>query len=190
MFSFNLENSVLHALPDTHVWVFDDFFDAKFLLALNNFDPHPSDLRYANTMYERKYTMINFDSSYSLVEDILYAFQNPEFINTFSSFTEIPGLSADPSLYAGGVSVMTKGCFLSPHIDNSHDKTRSLYRRLNLLYYYSSETWQDSFGGCLNLYDPVSYCPLLSIAPVSNRLVVMETNPGSWHSVSPITDPS
>jgi Rps23 Pro-64 3,4-dihydroxylase Tpa1-like proline 4-hydroxylase len=46
---------------------------------------------------------------------------------------------------------MTRGHYLNPHIDNSHDKFRADYRVLDLLY-YTSPDWQVEFGGSLELW--------------------------------------
>jgi Rps23 Pro-64 3,4-dihydroxylase Tpa1-like proline 4-hydroxylase len=98
--------------------------------------------------------------------------------------TGIEGLEADPELYAGGISLMGKGDFLNPHIDNSHDARRARYRRLNLLYYISPD-WKLPNGGNLELWDERVLRPMV-IESRFNRLVVMETNRTSWHSVNPI----
>lgn len=82
---------------------------------------------------------------------------------------------------------MYMGDFLNPHIDNSHNFDRTRYRRLNLLYYVTPE-WKEEFGGCLELWDPhVSITD--TIASRFNRLVVMETNDLSYHSVSRVVAP-
>lgn len=71
---------------------------------------------------------------------------------------------------------------LNPHIDNSHDGTRNLYRRLNLLYYVSPN-WALENGGNFELWDP-KVKTQKTIVSQCNRLVVMETNKSSWYSVS------
>jgi Rps23 Pro-64 3,4-dihydroxylase Tpa1-like proline 4-hydroxylase len=80
--------------------------------------------------------------------------------------------------------MMGKGDFLNPHIDNSHDSVRARYRRLNLLYYISRD-WRDEYGGNFELWDPAVQRPTM-ITSKYNRLVVMETNKYSWHSVNPV----
>jgi hypothetical protein len=80
--------------------------------------------------------------------------------------------------------MMFKGDFLNPHIDNSHDGDRKRYRRLNLLYYVSPD-WKIENGGNLELWDEEKLNPKL-LAALTNRLVVMETNKNSWHSVSQV----
>jgi hypothetical protein len=80
--------------------------------------------------------------------------------------------------------MMFKGDFLNPHIDNSHDGKRALYRRLNFLYYVSPD-WSLESGGNFELWDrPVTRRK--TVVSSFNRLLVMETNKTSWHSVSPV----
>jgi hypothetical protein len=79
---------------------------------------------------------------------------------------------------------MTKGHFLGPHIDNSHDGDRKNYRTLNLLYYVSPD-WDHQNGGNLELWDK-RVQRHVTIDSLFNRLAIMETNPWSWHSVSEV----
>ena len=73
-------------------------------------------------------------------------------IQIISEITNIKTLIGDPELYAGGISSMSKGCFLNPHIDNSHDRNLENFRRLNLLYYVNSEWHAKEGGGELVLF--------------------------------------
>ena len=52
---------------------------------------------------------------------------------------KIDNLEFDETLYAGGISLMKNKDFLNPHLDNSHDKDKKKYRRLNLLYYVTPD---------------------------------------------------
>lgn len=93
-------------------------------------------------------------------------------------------LEPDPKLYARGLSMMSKNDYLNPHIDNSHDRRRQKYRRLNLLYYVSPN-WRLEYGGNFELWDKNVKKPTTIISK-QNRLIVMETNKTSWHSVSKV----
>ena len=104
-----------------------------------------------------------------------------EFVAACTGMTQ---LEPDPKLYAGGLSMMFAGDFLNPHIDNSHDAMRQRYRRLNLLYYVSPE-WTLEDGGNFELWDDGRQVAK-TIVSARNRLVVMETDRSSWHSVSPV----
>jgi len=133
---------------------------------------------------ERKKTFAKLDSVDPLIGAITDAFHTPEVLRAVTEVTMIDGLEADPELYAGGISMMGEGDFLNPHIDNSHDARRERYRRLNLLYYISPD-WRIEYGGNLELWDARVRQPK-TIHSKFNRLVVMQTDRRSWHSVSPV----
>ena len=105
-------------------------------------------------------------------------------VNLVSEICGIEKIEPDPKLYAGSLSMMFPDDYLNPHIDNSHDGERSKYRRLNLLYYVSPN-WALENGGNFELWNDDRTKPETIIAH-QNRLVVMETNKYSWHSVSKV----
>lgn len=131
---------------------------------------------------EKKKTSANLNSFNEILSEITYSLQDRRILNIISEYTNTENLFPDPKLYAGGLSMMFKGDFLNPHLDNSHDMERSMYRRLNALYYVSPE-WGMDTGGNLELWDDERKTPK-TIHSKFNRLVIMETNNSSWHSVS------
>ena len=133
---------------------------------------------------ERKKTSANLDAYDAILTDITYAFQDPRIVDLIAELIGFKGIEPDPKLYAGGLSMMFQGDFLNPHIDNSHDRERGRYRRLNLLYYVSPD-WKVENGGNFELWDEARSTPK-TVAALTNRLVVMETTRTSWHSVSPL----
>ena len=137
---------------------------------------------------EKKRTLAQFSkleySIQQIFEQITRIFQTPEVISAIGNILNICNLEADPSLYAGGASMMFERDFLNPHIDNSHDANREKYRRLNLLFYVSPDHKIED-GGNFELWDKKVLIPK-TILSKFNRLVVMETNKQSFHSVSPI----
>lgn len=134
---------------------------------------------------ESKSVIQNVDKLGGGAVNIIELFHAPEVVRLLGEITQIDDLSCDPTLYAGGISRMVKGDFLNPHIDNSHDRSRSAYRRLNLLFYISPDL-SEFDGGALQLWDREV---LISrdVASQFNRLVVMETAKHTWHSVSTIS---
>ena len=76
------------------------------------------------SLREYKYVAAQMDSYNPLLEEVVYAFQDPRVVTLVSDITSITGLEADEHLYAGGISLMAEHNFLNPHIDNSHDKNR------------------------------------------------------------------
>lgn len=133
---------------------------------------------------EKKRTSAHLDQFEPILGEITHAFQAPAVIELVSELVGFTEIEPDPSLYAGGLSMMFKGDFLNPHIDNSHDGKRDRYRRLNLLYYVSPG-WRLENGGNFELWDEDRKTPK-TLVSAFNRLVVMETNKTSWHSVSPV----
>jgi Rps23 Pro-64 3,4-dihydroxylase Tpa1-like proline 4-hydroxylase len=133
---------------------------------------------------EKKKTSATLDDYDSILADVTYATQDRRVVNAVATICEFEQIEPDPQLYAGGLSMMFPGDFLNPHIDNSHDANRGRYRRLNLLYYVSPD-WKLENGGNFELWDDMVSTPKTIVA-ATNRLVVMETNNKSWHSVSKV----
>ena len=136
------------------------------------------------TFRESKRNSADLSSLDPILTNITFAFQDPAMVNMISEITSFNKLKPDPKLYAGGLSMMFENDYLNPHIDNSHDSSRNLYRRLNLLYYVNPN-WQLSNGGNFELWNEDRTIPKTLVSNF-NRLVVMETNKKSWHSVSPV----
>jgi len=134
---------------------------------------------------ESKCNYAKVDILNNLIPLITDLFQDVKIIQAIEEITKIKSLDADPNLYAGGISMMNKNDFLNPHIDNSHDTLRKRYRRLNLLYYVTPD-WEISNGGNLLLWDK-KVLNNIKILSKFNRLIIMETNNISWHSVDPVT---
>jgi Rps23 Pro-64 3,4-dihydroxylase Tpa1-like proline 4-hydroxylase len=170
--------------PVRHV-VVDELLPADLASRISACFPPSSDLSLKSSLRERKRTGVHLEKYDPIIADALYAFQAPIVVGAIGQITAIPGLMADPSFYAGGISVMQQDDFLNPHIDNSHDGDQHAYRVLNLLYYVAPE-WREEFGGHLELWDAKVRNPL-RVSCRFNRLVIMETNLTSWHSVCQIT---
>lgn len=166
----------------------DDLLPDKIALQIYSSFPDTSEMRFMHSVRERKYTSKDFDRHDSLLKEITFAIQAQPVIRKVEEITGIKNQCADPTLYAGGLSSMKKGNFLNPHIDNSHNMDRSQYRTLNLLYYVTPE-WQLEYGGNLELWNK-QLNRNVTIHSKFNRLVLMETNPWSWHSVSPVVTDS
>jgi len=133
---------------------------------------------------EKKKTSVNLNEYDPILANITYAFQDPKIVGLISEICGFTEIEPDPMLYAGGLSMMFQNDFLNPHLDNSHDGKRNRYRRLNLLYYVSPE-WETKNGGNFELWNE-SRTKAKTLTSQTNRLIVMETNKLSWHSVSKV----
>jgi Rps23 Pro-64 3,4-dihydroxylase Tpa1-like proline 4-hydroxylase len=146
--------------------------------------PSVTQMRLLSSFRERKYTSKALGEMDPLIAATIFAFQTDEMIRLVEFITSFPDMVGDPLLYAGGISTMLEGHYLSPHIDNSHDSAQQLYRRLNLLYYVTPD-WRAENGGSLELWDK-QVNQRVEIPSHFNRLVIMETHCFSWHSVNPV----
>lgn len=162
----------------------DDLLPESLASRIHGCFPVAESMRLMDSFRERKYTSKSFDKFDPLMADITFAVQDPRVVKVVESITGIRNQIPDERLYAGGLSAMGRGHFLAPHIDNSHDGDRQYYRTLNLLYYVTPD-WSLEFGGNLELWDR-RVKRNTTIASKFNRLVIMETNPWSWHSVNPV----
>lgn len=163
----------------------DDLLPRKIAEEIHSVFPKREEMRLMNSFRERKFTSKSFERFSPLLKEITFAIQHDSVIRVVEEITGIKQQKPDPTLYAGGLSLMERGNFLNPHIDNSHEMSRSLYRTLNLLYYVNPD-WSLEKGGNLELWDR-QVRKKVTIISDFNRLVLMETNPWSWHSVSPVT---
>jgi Rps23 Pro-64 3,4-dihydroxylase Tpa1-like proline 4-hydroxylase len=146
--------------------------------------PQPEAMRLMDSFREKKFTSKSFDQFDPIMKDITFAVQDLRVVELVSRITGIQEQIPDSSLYAGGLSAMVKGHYLSPHIDNSHEASRQYYRTLNLLYYITPD-WKLENGGNLELWDK-NVRKNATIVSRFNRMAIMETTPSSWHSVSPV----
>lgn len=162
----------------------DDLLPVEIAEQIARCFPDTDEMRLMDSFREKKFTSKAFDRFDPLLGNITFAFQDQRIVDMVSEITGISEQVPDSLLYAGGLSAMAEGHFLGPHIDNSHDSSRNYYRTLNLLYYVTPD-WAEKNGGNLQLWDN-SVRRNVTIHSKFNRLVLMETNPWSWHSVSKV----
>ncbi|SDB48100.1 Proline 4-hydroxylase (includes Rps23 Pro-64 3,4-dihydroxylase Tpa1), contains SM-20 domain [Flavobacteriaceae bacterium MAR_2010_188] len=164
-------------------FIIDDLLPIEIAAKCFENFPKKADMRHLKSLREDKFVSAQMDKHATILEDVLYAFQDKTIVKVIGEICEIKSLSADESLYAGGISLMTKGNFLHPHLDNSHDSERNQWRILNLLYYVTPN-WETENGGNLEIWPNGPKKDPTEIQSKFNRLVVMETHGQSWHSVN------
>lgn len=165
--------------------VIDNLLDASITHKVYNAFPlDAKSLHRMKSFRERKSTSSNLSRQKKILTDLTAAFQDKKIVNLIASLVGFKKIFPDPNLYAGGISIMSKGDFLNPHIDNSHDKNKENYRRLNILFYVSPN-WNIKNGGNFELWNETITKPKL-IPCFFNRLIIMETNKKSWHSVNKV----
>lgn len=163
----------------------DDLFPKDFAQKIYENFPAVEDTVQKKSIREYKYVGYQMNEFNSLLEEVIYAFQEPEVVQLIGEICKIDSIEADENLYAGGISLMKHENFLNPHLDNSHDKDRDKWRVLNLLYYVTPE-WKLEDGGNLELWPNGVKLEPITIESRFNRLVVMATHQKSWHSVNKV----
>ena len=163
----------------------DDLLPEALALEIHNKFPTTDEAVRKKNLREFKFTAYQMDQYDSLLEDLIYAFQDEKVIQLISEICGLKEVYGDENLYAGGLSLMGKDNFLNPHLDNSHDKDRERWRVLNLLYYVTPN-WTIENGGNLEVWPNGLKQAQTTIESKFNRLVVMTTHQKSWHSVSKV----
>lgn len=165
-------------------WI-DNLLPEDWAREIHDAFPSHGRMSFKNSLKERKHVAAQMDEHAPILEEAVFAFQQPAVLEAVAKITKLKALEPDSNLYAGGISAMTKGGYLKPHLDNSHDAKQERYRVLNLLYYVTPD-WQPEFGGALELWDDGPEGAARPIPATFNRLVVMATDRKSWHSVSEV----
>jgi len=163
----------------------DDLLPEDIALTIFNSFPKEQETVLKKSLKEHKHVAVQMNKYNSILEETIYAFQQPKIVSLIEEICSLQGLFPDDNLYAGGLSMMQKDNFLNPHLDNSHDKDRNMWRALNLLYYVTPD-WKIENGGNLELWPKGPKQDQITIHSKFNRLVVMATHNNSWHSVSKV----
>jgi len=180
----NLKNDFRKPGRINSCWL-DDLLPGELALEIYKAFPSPEEMVALKSIRENKRIAAQVDLYNPLIEEIIFAFQDDRVVSICEDITGIRNMMPDEMLYAGGISLMAKGDFLNPHLDNSHDKERANYRVLNLLYYVSPD-WHLENGGNLELWDRGVKGEPRTIVSRFNRLALMITNKSSFHSVSKV----
>lgn len=176
----------LQSGPVRHFYL-DDLLPEAWARECFNSLPDANTLMLRASIKEHKHVGIDVDKYKPQIGDILFAFHDPVVLQIVSEITGVKDLLADDSLYGSGISMMLEGDFLLPHLDNSHDGDGDLYRVLNALYYITPD-WPEHNGGNLELWNKEME-ERKEVHARFNRLVMMETNTHSIHSVNKVTTP-
>jgi Rps23 Pro-64 3,4-dihydroxylase Tpa1-like proline 4-hydroxylase len=164
----------------------DDVLPEDLALEISEAFPTKEQMILKKSLREYKYIAAQMDQYHPLLEKVIYAFQDQRIVDLIGEICNTKSLEPDENLYAGGISLMAHENFLNPHLDNSHDKNRDKWRVFNLLYYVTPD-WEDDYGGHLELWPDGVESEQITIHSSFNRLAIMATHQGSWHSVSPVT---
>jgi len=139
-----------------------------------------SDWRRSNSAHERKLSTEDESRFGPFTAKVIAALNSGTFLNFLERLTGIGGLIADPFLRGGGLHEIERGGNLGVHADFNFYERLKVYRRLNLLVYLNS-SWQEAWGGQLELWTADCRTKAKSIGPVFNRAVIFDTSNKSYH---------
>lgn len=183
--SSNLKIRYKQSEVDIGYFYIDNLLPDSLAKRIFNAFPKPETMTLRKSLREYKYISAQMDQYDPILEETIYAFQDKRIVELIQDICAIKSLYPDEHLYAGGISLMDRGQYLNPHLDNSHEIEQKKWRVLNLLYYVTPK-WEENFGGNLELWPHGVKNKQITVASAFNRLVVMATHGKSWHSVSPI----
>ena len=139
-----------------------------------------SDWRRSNSAHERKLSTEDESRFGPFTMKVIAALNSGAFLNFLERLTGISGLIADPYLRGGGLHEIEPGGKLDVHADFNLYERLKVYRRLNLLLYLNP-SWQDAWGGHLELWSADCRTKVKSIGPLLNRAVIFDTSNKSYH---------
>jgi Rps23 Pro-64 3,4-dihydroxylase Tpa1-like proline 4-hydroxylase len=163
----------------------DDLLPEDLVKDIHKNFPKIAETKQRKSIREFKYVAYQMNKYHPLLEEVIYAFQEENVVKCIAEICSAPHILPDENLYAGGLSLMAKDNHLSPHLDNSHDKDRQLWRVFNLLFYVTPD-WKLENGGNLELWPNGLQGEPIEIVSKFNRLAVMATHQNSWHSVNKV----
>lgn len=178
--------------PFSHL-VIDNFCHEKMLADLLADIPDPlsfglqksRDLIFAKNKFESA----EFDRFSSNFADLKSDFLSTEF-REFICYITGEEIFIDPDFHGGGLHQGGAGSFLDMHVDfNYHPQNAHWFRNINALLYLNPD-WKPTYGGELRLKDGrKSESEETKIAPLFNRLVLMQTRDFTLHGYDPINFP-
>ena len=123
------------------------------------------------------------DNIQPLISSMFYELSAPPFLRFLESISGIDGLIPDPYYEGGGLHCSRPEGVLMPHTDFHYYHRLKLYRRINLLLYLNP-VWEESFGGCLELWKKGTKQPEKLVVPKWGTCVIFRTDDHSVHGFS------
>jgi Rps23 Pro-64 3,4-dihydroxylase Tpa1-like proline 4-hydroxylase len=173
--------------PVRHL-VLDDFLDAAYADALfadlPALDAMPKSRDY---VFSDKRELSTLDTHSDVSAELHRAFTSDQFQGLLSALVDRP-VFIDPEYIGGGFHAGATGSFLDLHADfNVHPAHPTWKREFNILLYLNPG-WSPEWGGELRLTESPQQ-PGTTVAPLFNRLVIMESTATSFHGYDRIRFP-
>ena len=119
-------------------------------------------------------------------KQVLAEGNSERFVALLEEITGITPLIVDKTFGGAGIHETHPPGFLGVHIDFNRLYRVELYRRLNV-FVYLNQFWREEWNGHLELWKSQSAYrkgddqKCVKIAPLFNRLVIVESSERSWH---------
>jgi len=151
--------------------VLNDFPDLSKLHATQNYN-NQNEIKFANNKYD------NFSDKIKFFFDFLNSGTFLYFLQSLTSIKET--LISDPYLNGGGLHEIKRGGVLKIHTDFNRHPFLDLDRRINVLIYLN-KSWQETYGGHLELWDKNMKVCGKKILPDFNTMTIFSTTDYSNH---------
>ena len=186
-----LSESYCFAEPFPHI-VVDGFLpEAVARMAIDHFPKQALksdrvfDMGYAG-LHKRQILPEECDAQ---ARQLFHFFNSRPVLEFLEGLTTIQGLIPDPYYTGGGFHETGRGGKLGIHADFRVNEQLHLHRRLNVIVYLN-ETWEEAYGGNLELWSRDMAAKCKEVAPLFNRCVVFNTDATSYHGhPDPLTTP-
>ncbi len=116
-----------------------------------------------------------------LLGEVVDELNSEAFVDWLSQLTGIPDLLSDDMLEGGGLHQSGKGGFLNVHTDFSNHHYHKHWRRQVNLILYLNPTWQEEWGGAIELWDREVRRCVVKIPPLFNQALIFRTDEISYH---------
>lgn len=177
------------AAPFPHI-VIDNFFPAPVLNQVLEGFPTESDMAWRR-FRDQRHTKLLSKGDVRLspsIRHVLAQLRSSEFISFLEELSGVTGLVADP--HNGGCHQTDPGGFLEVHVDASWNDRLALYTGINL-FVYLNQSWEESYGGHLELWDADAQKCVTRILPAFNRMVIFSSGERTYHGhPTPLACPS
>jgi Rps23 Pro-64 3,4-dihydroxylase Tpa1-like proline 4-hydroxylase len=131
-----------------------------------------------------KVSLGKYGTDYAELDRLL---SSQEFLDKVGKITGIQDLKSDPMQYGAGLHALSHGFGQDPHRDFNVHSATGYYCRLKLILFLNNK-WNEHWGGTLDLHSNL-WDENVSIIPVFNRFVIIETTENGWSSTSPVNLP-
>lgn len=182
------------ARPYPHA-IFDGMLGADRCSAITDAVPSPAHAGWKRRDYAEQSARLGqlqrsgFEGAGSPLRWLLAELNGLAFLEFLAALTGRRDLIGDPHFTGAGPLVTLPGGHLAIHSDFNRDSARHLDRAVTALY-YAPRTWDDAWGGELELWNREQTRCEARIAPRPDRLVVMDHGEDHWHGhPSPVTCP-